>query len=46
MQHSPSWEANWFSANQGIPDFMEPEGFLPIKNSPPPVPYKEYTDNK
>jgi len=30
MQHSPSWEANRFSASQEIPPhFMETEGSLP-----------------
>jgi len=33
---SPSWEANWFSASQGIPPhFMEPEGSLPHRCLPP-----------
>ena len=40
MQHSPSWEANWFAASQEIPRiFMEPEGSLPHSQVPATCPY-------
>ena len=42
MQYSPSWEANRFSASQGIPPhFMEPEGSLSRLQQPASCPYTE-----
>jgi hypothetical protein len=38
MEHSPSWEANWFAASQEIPRILwNPEGSLPHLQRPPPV---------
>jgi hypothetical protein len=39
MQHSPSWEANRFSASQEIPHILwnKPKVRYRIYNSPPPV---------
>ena len=40
MVQSPSWEANWFAANQEIPRiFMEPEGSLPHSQASATRPY-------
>jgi hypothetical protein len=42
MQHSPSREANNFSASEEIPpNFMEPEGSLPHSQAPATCPYPE-----
>ena len=39
MQHSPSWEANRFSARQEIPRILgEPKVHYRIQKSPPPLP--------
>ena len=39
MQHSPSWEANRFSASQEIPCILWiPKVHYPINKFPPPVP--------
>jgi hypothetical protein len=37
-EHSPSWEANRFSASQEILHFMEPKFHYPIHKYPPTVP--------
>ena len=39
MQQSPSWKANWFSANQEIPRILwNPKVHYRIHKCPPPVP--------
>jgi hypothetical protein len=40
-EHSPSWEANRFSASQEILHFMEPKGSLPHSQVPANCPYPE-----
>jgi hypothetical protein len=38
MEQSPSWEANWFVANQEIPRILwKPKVHYRIHNCPPPV---------
>jgi len=42
MEHSPSWEANRFSAGQEIPCILwNPEGLLPQLKVPATCPYPE-----
>jgi hypothetical protein len=39
MEQSPSWKANWLSANQKIPRTVwNPKVYYRIYNIPPPVP--------
>jgi hypothetical protein len=42
MEHSPFWEANWFSASKlNSPHFIEPECSLPHSQVPATCPYPE-----
>jgi len=45
VEHSPSWEANWFAANQEIPRILcNPKTHYCIHNLPPPVPMLSQLD--
>ena len=44
MEHSPSWEANWFlQLVKKFPAFSEPEGSSPYPQTPATSPYPEPT---
>ena len=45
LEHSPSWEANWFSASQEIPLILwNPKVHYRIRKCPPPVPILSQID--
>ena len=45
MEHSPTWETNWFSASEEIPRIIwNPKVRYRIHNSPQPVPIQSQLD--